>query len=79
MLARHQLDHIAQRITGQDIRLVGCWESLPGLQEYTAEYSRELGVSEGSLLRCRDIVAVLDLGGDKRASCASDDGYPSLL
>lgn len=79
MMSRRQLDRIAQRITGKDIRLVGFWEALPGLVEHRAAYARELGVSEAALLRCRDIIEVLDLSRERRTSSAQETGPPVLF
>ena len=79
MTSRQALDRIAQRITGEDIRLVGFWEPLPRLVEFRAEFARELGVSESALLRCRDIVEVLDLAGEGQRSDARDVGQSPLF
>lgn len=79
MVSRYQLDRIAMRVTGNDIRLVGFWEPLPGLVEFRAEFSRELGVSEAALLRCRDIIEVLDLAGKGRTSRSLEAGQPILF
>lgn len=79
MTSRQQLDRIALQITGQDIRLVGFWEPLPGLNDFPAEFARALGVSEGALLRCRDIVDVLDLTGDRQFSQAIETGSLQLF
>ncbi len=79
MTSRQSLDLIAQRITGEDIRLVGFWEPLPGLVEFRAEFARELGVSEAALLRCRDIVEILDLAGEGRTSRTHESGQSLLF
>jgi hypothetical protein len=79
MMSRQALDRIAQRITGEDIRLVGSWEPIPRLIEFRAEFARELGVSEIALLRCRDIVDILDLVGGERTSQARDTGQPNFF
>lgn len=79
MTSRQQLDRIALQITGKDIRFVGFWDPLPGLAEFSAEYARELRTSEAALLRCRDIVDVLDLTGDRPNSQPVESGVPYLL
>lgn len=79
MTSRQHLDRLALQITGKDIRLVGFWEPLPGLTDFSAEYARELQVPEAALLRCRDIVEVLDLTGDRRFSRPVETGGRLLL
>lgn len=79
MITRQQLDRLALRITGNDIRLVGYWERLPGLDEHLAEFAAELGVTEIALGRCHDIVEVLDLTGNCRNVRPAENASPWLL
>jgi hypothetical protein len=79
MISRQQLDRLVLRITGKDIRLVGFWNPLPGLEEFRAEYAKELGVSAAQLMRCNDIVDVLDLAGTGRTSRPPDTEHPLLF
>lgn len=48
-------------MTGEDIRLVGNWEPLPGLLDHGAVLADRLDVFPTQLLRCRDIADVVDL------------------
>lgn len=79
MLTRSHLDRVILKISGKDIRLTGFWEPLPGLPEYTADYARELGISEAALSRCRDIVDVLDLVGEGKTVRTNNSNEPQLL
>lgn len=72
MNARQFLNQTIERITGEDIRLVGNWQQIPKLENHLAEISIELGVSERELSRCRDIVDVLSLITDLRVTDRSD-------
>ena len=79
MNARQFLNQTIERITGEDIRLVGNWQQIPKLETHLAEISLELGVSERDLSRCRDIVDVLSLITDRRVTDRSDIPDPSFF
>ncbi len=58
---------------------MGSWAPLPGLIEFSADFASELGVSEPALLRCRDIVDILDLVGAGDTSRGQGTGQSKLF
>lgn len=72
MNARQFLNQTIERITGEDIRLVGNWQRIPKLENHLAEISIALDIPERELSRCRDIVDVLSLITDLRVTDRSD-------
>lgn len=55
------MDTAVKRVTGEDIRLVGNWQPLPGLKEYSSQLADHLGLPENRLRQCADITDVLTL------------------
>lgn len=79
MDARHSLNLTIQRITGQDIRLLGNWEPVPFEKTYSFEIAESLQVSERDLLRCRDISDILSLIAGTEWATSGDAGEESLF
>jgi hypothetical protein len=77
--ARHSLNLTIQRITGQDIRLLGNWEPVPFEKAYSFEIAAALQVGERDLLRCRDISDILSLVGGAECATSGDAGQESLF
>jgi hypothetical protein len=77
--ARHSLNLTIQRITGQDIRLLGNWEPVPFEKTYNFEIAEALQVSERDLLRCRDISDILSLIAGTECATSGDAGQESLF
>lgn len=61
MSSRQALDSVVKRVTGEDIRLVGNWQPLPGLKEHASQLADHLGLPESRLRQCGDITDVLTL------------------
>jgi hypothetical protein len=61
MTTRQRLDHAVLTTTGQDIRLMGNWDPLPGLPGQADAVAERLQVDRQRLLRCRDIADILEL------------------
>ena len=79
MDARHSLNLTIQRITGQDIRLLGNWEPAPFEKSYSFEIAAALHVGERDLLRCRDISEILSLIAGAECATSGDSGQESLF
>lgn len=79
MDARHSLNLTIQRITGQDIRLLGNWEPVPFENSYSFEIASALQVGERELLRCRDISDILNLIAGAECAPSGDSGQESLF
>ena len=63
MTNRQRLDQTLLSVAGEDIRLVGNWERLPGLFGNAEQLAERLNVSKSQLLRCQDIAdEILNLG-----------------
>jgi hypothetical protein len=77
--ARHSLNLTIQRITGQDIRLLGNWEPLPFGTAYNFEIAAALQVEERALLRCQDISDILGLMAGTECTTSGDAGQESLF
>jgi hypothetical protein len=77
--ARHFLNLTVQRITGQDIRLLGNWEPVPFGNAYSFEIAAALHVDERELLRCRDISDILHLLTTVECTPSGDAGQGSLF
>lgn len=78
MTNRQRLDQTLLSVAGEDIRLVGNWERLPGLFGNAEQLAERLNVSKSQLLRCQDIADVLGLM-DKGPLVDSADNGPSLF
>jgi hypothetical protein len=79
MTTRQRLDHAVLTATGQDIRLIGNWESLPGLPAQADAVAEQLHVDRHRLLRCRDIADILDLIEDSQSVTAPRDDGPTFF
>ncbi len=75
MTTRQRLDQAVLQTTGHDIRLVGNWQSVPGLEEFGNALAESLGLPETRLRRCADIADILDLleGQGSRITPATDE------
>jgi hypothetical protein len=78
MTTRQHLDQVLLTVTGEDIRLVGNWERLPGLFGNAEQLAERLNVPKLPLLRSRDIADVLCLMESGPLAGSSDIG-PSLF
>ena len=78
MTNRQHLDQVLLSVTGEDIRLVGNWERLPGLFGNAEQLAERLNVPKLPLLRCRDIADVLGLMENGPLADSSDNG-PTLF
>ncbi|MFZ4682048.1 MAG: hypothetical protein ACOYMS_06075 [Terrimicrobiaceae bacterium] len=78
MTNRQLLNQVLLSVTGEDIRLVGNWERLPGLFGNAELLAERLNVSKAQLLRCRDIADVLGLIDNRLLSDSADNG-PTLF
>lgn len=78
MTSRQRLDQVLLSVTGEDIRLVGNWEPLPGLAGNADLLGERLNIPRQQLLRCRDIADVLDLLETAPVTSKSDN-EPSLF
>lgn len=61
MTTRQRLNQVVLSVTGEDIRLVGNWDPVPGLSGHADLLADLLSIPRAQLLRCRDIADVLDL------------------
>ncbi len=61
MTSRQRLNQALLSVTGEDIRLAGNWDPLPGLADNADLLAERLNIPKPQLLRCRDIADVLDL------------------
>lgn len=61
MSSRQTLDTAVKRVTGEDIRLVGNWQPLPGLADHVSQLADYLGLPENRLRQCADITDILNL------------------
>jgi hypothetical protein len=78
MTSRQRLDQTLLSLTGEDIRLVGNWDPVPGLSGHADLLAERLNIPKPQLLRCRDIADVLVLMEDGPVASRSD-GEPSLF
>jgi len=78
MTNRQHLNQVLLSVTGEDIRLVGNWERLPGLFGNAEQLAERLNVPKLPLLRCRDIADVLGLM-EKGPLVDSADNGPTLF
>lgn len=78
MTTRQRLNQAVLSVTGEDIRLVGNWDPVPGLSGHADLLADLLNIPKFQLVRCRDIADVLDLlEADPVAS--KSDNEPSLF
>lgn len=78
MTSRQHLDQVLLHVTGEDIRLVGNWDQLPGFPDNAELLAESLNVPKSQLLRCRDISDVLILLETRPVETQVDAG-PSLF
>ena len=78
MTNRQHLNQVLLSVTGEDIRLVGNWERLPGLFGNAEQLAERLNVPKLPLLRCRDIADVLGLMESGPLADSFDNG-PTLF
>ena len=78
MTNRQRLDQTLLSVAGEDIRLVGNWERLPGLFGNAEQLAERLNVSKSQLLRCQDIADVLGLMDNGPLVDSADNG-PTLF
>ena len=78
MTSRQHLDQVLLQVMGEDIRLVGNWDPLPGFPDNAEQLAESLNVPKSQLLRCRDISDVLVLVETRRVETPVDVG-PSLF
>ncbi len=78
MTTRQRLNQALLSVTGEDIRLIGNWDPVPGLTGHADLLADLLGIPKPQLLRCRDIADVLDLLEGSPVSGKSDN-EPSLF
>jgi hypothetical protein len=78
MTSRQHLDQALLHVTGEDIRLVGNWDQIPGFPENAEQLAERLNIPKPQLLRCRDISDVLVLMETRPEETRVDIG-PSLF
>lgn len=78
MTVRQRLDQAVLSVTGEDIRLVGNWESLSSFDNHAEQLTEQLNVPILQFMRCRDIADVLELMERAPAGNRANEG-PSLL
>lgn len=78
MTSRQRLNQALLTVTGEDIRLVGNWDPVPGVPSHADLLADVLNIPKSQLLRCRDIADVLDLLESGPVSSKSDN-EPSLF
>ncbi len=61
MTTRQRLEIAVRSVTGEDIRLAGNWDPLPGLMGNEYAIADRINVPPARLMRCRDIYEILEL------------------